>query len=216
MVEQPAIAASRNSRRRTRTRSALLRAAQEILAEGGDAHVSVQALTDRADVAFGSLYNHFESKHDLFDAAIADAFEQYVAWRDAHTPGGTDAVTRFATNVRLTGRLASLRPDLAHILTHPLAVSAERPAGIAARLSHDLLAALHEIRADIPATSDDHHITVIAAAGAIAAVLRAAAHLDPPDQARLADHLTRDLLRMIGVTEALITDLLATACPPAR
>ncbi|MEV0941653.1 hypothetical protein AB0I90_14895 [Micromonospora wenchangensis] len=150
------------------------------------------------------------------DAAIADAFEQYVAWRDAHTPGGTDAVTRFATNVRLTGRLASLRPDLAHILTHPLAVSAERPAGIAARLSHDLLAALHEIRADIPATSDDHHITVIAAAGAIAAVLRAAAHLDPPDQARLADHLTRDLLRMIGVTEALITDLLATACPPAR
>ncbi|WP_431921495.1 hypothetical protein [Micromonospora wenchangensis] len=91
------------------------------------------------------------------DAAIAHAVEEYVAWRDAHTPGGTDAVTRFATNVRLT----------------------------------------------------------IAAAGVIAAVLRAAAHLDPPGQARLADHLSRDLLRVIGVTGALIADLLATTCPPA-
>lgn len=213
MVEQAATATSRNARRKTRTRAALVRAAQEILAEGGDADVSVHTLTDRADVAFGSLYNHFESKHDLFDAAIAEAFEEYVAWRDAQTPPGVDAVTRFAMNVRLTGRLATLRPGLAQVLTHPLAMSAERPAGIAQRLGQDLRAAVREVRAGGPAAGDDNEVTVIAAAGAIAAVLRTAASLDPASQARLADNLTRDLLRMMGAAETVIAHLLAAPCP---
>lgn len=48
------------------TRERLLHAAQELIEEGGYAAASVAAIADRAGVAAGTLYRHFESKEDLF------------------------------------------------------------------------------------------------------------------------------------------------------
>jgi AcrR family transcriptional regulator len=48
------------------TRERLLRAAQELIEEGGYAAASVAAIAERAGVAAGTLYRHFESKEDLF------------------------------------------------------------------------------------------------------------------------------------------------------
>ncbi len=48
------------------TRERLLRAAQELIEEGGYAAASVAAIAGRAGVAAGTLYRHFESKEDLF------------------------------------------------------------------------------------------------------------------------------------------------------
>jgi AcrR family transcriptional regulator len=48
------------------TRERLLRAAQELIEEGGYAAASVVAIADRAGVAAGTLYRHFESKQELF------------------------------------------------------------------------------------------------------------------------------------------------------
>jgi AcrR family transcriptional regulator len=44
----------------------LLRAAQELIEEGGYAAASVAAIAERAGVAAGTLYRHFDSKEDLF------------------------------------------------------------------------------------------------------------------------------------------------------
>ncbi|MEU2778010.1 TetR/AcrR family transcriptional regulator, partial [Streptomyces sp. NPDC007162] len=62
---------NRFERRRAETRQALIRAARQILAETGDTSASIQAIAERADVGFGSFYNHFESKTELFDASPA-------------------------------------------------------------------------------------------------------------------------------------------------
>jgi AcrR family transcriptional regulator len=48
------------------TRERLLLAAQELIEEGGYATASVAAIAERAGVAAGTLYRHFESKEDLF------------------------------------------------------------------------------------------------------------------------------------------------------
>jgi AcrR family transcriptional regulator len=48
------------------TRERLLQAAQELIEEGGYAAASVAAIAERAGVAAGTLYRHFESKEELF------------------------------------------------------------------------------------------------------------------------------------------------------
>ncbi|MYS93424.1 MULTISPECIES: helix-turn-helix domain-containing protein, partial [Streptomyces] len=58
---------NRFERRRAETRRALIHAARQILAETGDTSASIQAIAERADVGFGSFYNHFESKTELFE-----------------------------------------------------------------------------------------------------------------------------------------------------
>jgi AcrR family transcriptional regulator len=48
------------------TRERLLRSAQELIEEGGYGAAPVAAIADRAGVAAGTLYRHFESKQELF------------------------------------------------------------------------------------------------------------------------------------------------------
>jgi AcrR family transcriptional regulator len=48
------------------TRERLLVAAQELIEEGGYGGASVAAIAERAGVAAGTLYRHFESKQELF------------------------------------------------------------------------------------------------------------------------------------------------------
>jgi len=52
---------SRLERRKQRTRAALVKAAQRLIAEG-KVNVPVLEITRAADVGMGSFYNHFDSK----------------------------------------------------------------------------------------------------------------------------------------------------------
>ncbi|MFD4761121.1 TetR/AcrR family transcriptional regulator [Streptomyces sp. NPDC058439] len=51
-------------------RERLLEAARQLLAEGGYAAAGISAIADRADVATGSVYNHFASKQELLAAVF--------------------------------------------------------------------------------------------------------------------------------------------------
>lgn len=102
-------------RRKARTRAALVHAARAILAEGGSTDVSIQEITDRADVGFGSFYNHFTSKTELFEAAVAGVLEEHAARLLELTVGIEDPAEVFATRFRLTARLASSAPAVATV-----------------------------------------------------------------------------------------------------
>jgi len=65
--------ASRLDRRKARTHQALIDAAVRLIAEGRGERASIQEITEEADIGFGSFYNHFESKGQLFQAAPARA-----------------------------------------------------------------------------------------------------------------------------------------------
>jgi len=73
------------NRRKARTRASLVAAARTLLASRDPAEISIQEITDAADVGFGSFYNHFRSKQDLFDAAVDEVLEVEVEVEDHRT-----------------------------------------------------------------------------------------------------------------------------------
>ena len=100
------------ARRQDRTRAALIAAAQALLVEQGP-RVSVQAITDRADVATGSFYNYFADKPEAFTAAYRSASEWFVADLVACTEDIDDPAARLCTRIRLTARCPATHPVVA-------------------------------------------------------------------------------------------------------
>jgi len=54
-------------------RQALIDAAVRLIAEGGGERASIAEITEAADIGFGSFYNHFDSKEQLFETAASMA-----------------------------------------------------------------------------------------------------------------------------------------------
>lgn len=84
------------------TRGKLLRAGYRLFAERGKDVVSVNDITDAADVGFGSFFNHFVSK-DAFHDALVDAFIEDV---DANLSCRVSARDDVAHVIALTVRYA--------------------------------------------------------------------------------------------------------------
>src|SRR5260370_23368524 len=103
------------ARRKQRTRAALIRAAQRLIAEG-KVNVPVLEITRAADVGMGSFYNHFDSKEQLFEAAITDVLDAHGAMLDRLTESMDDPAETFAASFRLTGRLFRQLPQQSDIL----------------------------------------------------------------------------------------------------
>lgn len=61
------------------TRDDILAAALQVLEEGGSAHFSTRAVGARADVTAPTLYHHFGNSDGLLSAAVALAFQQFLA-----------------------------------------------------------------------------------------------------------------------------------------
>ncbi|HEV7855236.1 MAG TPA: TetR family transcriptional regulator, partial [Mycobacterium sp.] len=95
---------NRLTRRKQRTRAALIKAAQAFIA-AGKMNVPVLEITQAADVGMGSFYNHFQSKEQLFDAAVAEVLDAHGALLDHLTASLDDPAETFACSFRLTGRL---------------------------------------------------------------------------------------------------------------
>jgi AcrR family transcriptional regulator len=188
----------RQDRRKERTRAALLEAAQHLLSEGGDAHASIQAITDLADVGFGSFYNHFSSKEELFEAASAAAVDDYLRWLDEQLPEGVDPVTRLIENVRRTGRLALEQPRTAAILARRIALLDDDPRG--QRIRADVRAAM-AVGGAVPENLE-FDILATAALGAILAVLRRTMTLSAAETADAADVLAQAIPLLLNLHSA--------------
>src|SRR4026208_1394208 len=105
---------NRLDRRKARTRAALIRAAQTLIAEGRT-NVPILERTRAADVGMGSFYNHFETKEQLFDAAVEDVMDSYGQLLDDLTGDIEDPAEVFACSFRLTGRLQRIEPELSRV-----------------------------------------------------------------------------------------------------
>ncbi|NDK91067.1 TetR/AcrR family transcriptional regulator [Gordonia desulfuricans] len=106
---------SRGDRRKARTRAALISAATDLLSSGRTT-VSIQEITDAADVGFGTFYNHFSTKEELFAAAVAEALDGWSALREQATAGLTDPAEIFGRSFRLAGRLQHAHPTMAQLV----------------------------------------------------------------------------------------------------
>jgi len=193
----PEQASSRLERRKARTRAALVRAAQALIAEGKTA-ASVLEITQAADVGLGSFYNHFETKEQLYQAAVEDALDVHGALLDELTTDLDDPAQVFAQSFRLTGRLHRKHPELSKVLLHyGLELSASE-SGLAPRARRDIEAAVRAGRF----TVGDTELAMITVAGA-ALGLGHLLHRQPErDDAETTDRVAEDLLRMLGLSAA--------------
>jgi AcrR family transcriptional regulator len=103
----------------TSTRGRLLRAARELIEEGGYSATSVVAIASRAGVASGTLYRHFSSKEELFVELFRSVCDREVeAMRAAaeSMPPGSSQVDRLVMVLATFARRALRRPRLAWAL----------------------------------------------------------------------------------------------------
>ncbi|WP_213575065.1 TetR/AcrR family transcriptional regulator [Rhodococcus sp. USK13] len=187
--------ASRLERRKARTRAALIRAAQTFIAEG-NLSVPVLEITQAADVGMGSFYNHFDSKEQLYRAAVDAALEAHGQLLDHLTADLEDPAETFAQAFRLTGRLFRKEPDLSRVLLNnaPDLITADR--GLAPRALRDIEAATATGRF----TVRDPELALVLTAGALIG-LGQILHARPDrDAAEATDALAEDLLRTFGLT----------------
>ena len=96
--------ADRGTRRRLRTRARLMDAARRLIAQKAIEATPIAEITEAADVAVGSFYNHFESKEELVQAVVTDTMENHGADVDLATAGMSDPAEVLAASIRLTVR----------------------------------------------------------------------------------------------------------------
>src|ERR1700720_4285409 len=181
---------SRLERRKQRTRAALIKAAQRLIAEG-KVNVPVLEITQAADVGMGSFYNHFDSKEELFEAAVADVLDNHGALLDQLTESIDDPAETFACSFRLTGRLFRHRPQESRMLlvTGLNLMSSERGIGPRALRDIKMAAAAGRFTVDAPA------LALAVAGGALLGLGKLLMDDPKRDDAAAADRVTEELLR---------------------
>ncbi|AQT78260.1 TetR family transcriptional regulator [Mycolicibacterium litorale] len=195
MSEAGDLPINRLERRKQRTRMALIKAAQSMIAEGR-ANVPVLEITQAADVGMGSFYNHFESKEQLFEAAVIDVLDTHGDVLDRLTAHIDDPAAVFASSFRLTGRFFRERPQESRILLANWGALLSSDRGLAPRAMRDIKAAVAAGRFQV----EDPELTLSVAAGALLG-LGYLLHSHPErDAATTADAVTEDVLRLFGMS----------------
>jgi AcrR family transcriptional regulator len=199
---------NRLERRKQRTRTALIRAAQTLIA-AGNVNVPVLEITQAADVGMGSFYNHFDSKEELFEAAVADVLDTHGAILDQLTTSLEDPAETVAYSFRLTGRFFRRRPQESQILlvSGLGLLSSER--GLGARALRDITAGVAAGRF----TVEDPTLAMAVVAGALLG-LGKLLHDEPErDDAAAADRVTEDVLCLLGLPADEARDLCQRPLP---
>ncbi len=116
-MTEPATGLSRTTRRQAKTRADLINAAREIIAERGLNGLRISDVTDRADVAFGTFYNQFETKDDIVEAVVAETIVGLAASIE-ESPAFTDPAEALVASTRAIVRVAYEDPSLARLLVN--------------------------------------------------------------------------------------------------
>lgn len=202
------VTGDRSARRKARTRAALLRAAQAVIA-AGNTNVPILELTQAADVGMGSFYNHFESKEQLYQAAVEDALDRYGALLDELTADLDDPAAAFAQSFRLSGRLHRLQPELSRVLLNNGLALATSERGLAPRARRDIEAAVEAGRFIVR----DPELATVTVAGATLCLGRLLHDQPGRDAEAATDQVAEDLLRMLGLSAAEASELCRRPLP---
>ncbi|WP_183504921.1 MULTISPECIES: TetR/AcrR family transcriptional regulator [unclassified Mycolicibacterium] len=176
---------------------ALIKAAQSMIA-AGKLNVPVLEITQAADVGMGSFYNHFQSKEELFEAAVGDVLDSHGAVLDELTADIEDPAAVFACSFRLTGRFFRERPQESRILLDNAGALLSSDRGLAPRAMRDINAGIAAGRFHV----DDPELALSVAAGALLGLGYLLQARPDRDAGATADAVTVDVLRLFGMSAA--------------
>lgn len=191
-----AVPMTRLERRKARTRQSLIDAAKAMLAAGTASAASIQDITDAADVGFGSFYNYFEGKQDLFDTALNEVLENWGQLLDRAVIGVDDPAEVFAISVRMSGRLGLSNRQTAAVIAKAGFALLESPIGLVPRATRDLQRAIDSERFKITNVA----VALSTSAGALFGLLHLLGLEDSTIGEDDVDDVAEQLLRMFGLT----------------
>ncbi|ETW23356.1 TetR family transcriptional regulator, partial [Mycobacterium gastri 'Wayne'] len=141
------------------------------------------------------FYNHFDSKEELFQAAVNEVLDAHGALLDAIAELSEDPAETFARSFRLTGRMFRRRPEESSIvLSHGLdLITSDR--GLAPRSRRDIAAAAAAGRFDV----EDPQLAMAVAAGALLGLGQLLCDQPERDAAQATDEVAENLLRLFGM-----------------
>jgi len=201
-------AGNRLERRKARTRSALITAAQRFIADGKP-NAPILEITQAADVGMGSFYNHFDSRDELFAAAVESALESLGDYLDSLTVELSDPAEIFAQSFRITGRLFRLQPELSRVLVNsgPSLIASTK--GLAPRAARDIAAATEAGRFVAP----DTDLAMALVAGSLLGLGQLLLQQPDRDDAAAADAMTAGILVSLGLSRAEAEELCSRPIP---
>ena len=189
---------TRLDRRKARTRQALIDAAVRLIADGRGERASIQEITEAADIGFGSFYNHFESKDQLFETASSEVLERWGHMIDRASAGITDPAEVFSISLRLSARLSWTHPEVARFITGAGLDLLDAPGGLAPRALRDIQAGQAAGQFSVA----DPEVALSAVAGGLIGLLRL--HQRHPERLEESsvDELAEACLRLLGLPAA--------------
>lgn len=199
---------NRIQRRKQRTRAALISAAQAFIA-ADNLTAPILEITQAADVGIGSFYNHFETKEELFAAALADVLDAHGALLDRLTDEITDPAEAFACRFRSAGRLFRLQPRESRIMLASGLSLLSHDRGLAPRAKRDITAAIDAGRFSLR----DPDLALAIAGGALLGLGQLLSDQPDRDDASAVDEATHGVLRMFGMSERAAQALCARPLP---
>ena len=159
----------------------------------------------------GSFYNHFETKEQLFDAAVEDVMDGYGQLLDDLTGDIEDPAEVFACSFRLTGRLQRIEPELSRVFLNNVLRLLSSESGLAPRARRDIQAAVDAGRFDVA----DLDVAVAVSAGALLGLGQLLHDQPERDVEETTDRVAEELLRMFGLTAAAARRLCSIPLPEA-
>jgi AcrR family transcriptional regulator len=102
---------SRNERKRQRTRAALIAATRKLAYIGGQEKISVQDITEEADLGLGTFYNYFDHKQAIFEAVLDDIQATYDTQLERFSSNIKDPAMLMAAALKYTFQHAQHNKD---------------------------------------------------------------------------------------------------------
>jgi AcrR family transcriptional regulator len=212
----------RGARRRLRIRARLIDAARRIIAErGGIDAVPIAEITDAADVAVGSFYNHFSSREALFEAVLSETLEAHGRMLDALAEEIADVAEFCAAGMRLTMRRVEAEPVWGGFMVQTGTYLPELSLILGRRLVHTLLRGIHCGRFTVVNEATTLAVVTGAVFGAMHAQRtkgspRSFPELFPDPMPDDADCLVAEqLLQVLGLPRAEAAEIARRPLPPA-
>ncbi len=120
---------TRSQRRKARTELAILEAAERQFLERGFQEAKVDEIAEAADVAVGSIYNHFGSKEGLQRALIERALELHDAYMEGCFDPAERPIEQLVGAAESYARFALEHPGLFRMVASPESAGAEAGEG---------------------------------------------------------------------------------------
>jgi AcrR family transcriptional regulator len=99
-----------------RNRAALILATQELLGEKGWG-ATIEEVATNAEVAVSTVYQHFDSKEELFRACVLEAWEKFESWAIVAASSLKDPLEQLVVPMRLMFRLATTHPMYSRMIS---------------------------------------------------------------------------------------------------